>query len=68
MEDGTVYLEKLLSDLQIDSQYIEQEKQKQVQEIQRRKGLYRKGNEDYKILNDKIVILVDDGGQQLAPP
>ena len=62
MEDGAVYLdEKLISDLLIDSHYIEQEKQKQVQEMQRRKSLYRKGNADYEISNDKIVILIDDG-------
>ena len=62
MEDGTVYLdEKLISDLQIDSKYLEQEKHTQMQEIERRNRLYRKGNHDYNILNDKTVILVDDG-------
>ncbi len=63
MEDGTTYLdEELISDLQIDSKYLEEEKQNQLEEIQRRKSLYRKSDVDYdSIINNKTIIVVDDG-------
>jgi predicted phosphoribosyltransferase len=63
MEDGTTYLdEELIFDLQIDTDYLKLEKEKQLQEIERRKSLYRNHHPPYEeIINDKIVILVDDG-------
>lgn len=63
MEDGTTYLdEELISDLQIDSKYLEEEKHLQLKEIERRKSLYRKSeNNHLDLINNKIVIIVDDG-------
>jgi hypothetical protein len=43
-------------------QYIEKEKKNQLEEINRRKSLYRNLNEDGSFeVNGKIVVLVDDG-------
>jgi putative phosphoribosyl transferase len=64
MEDGTSHLnEDLITELDISQEYIENEKTRQLQEIKRRKTLYRNSNynkEEYDIDN-KIVIIVDDG-------
>jgi putative phosphoribosyl transferase len=61
MDDGTSYLnDALIKELEISQEYIENEKAKQLEEIKRRKTLYRNSKSDYDIDN-KIVILVDDG-------
>jgi putative phosphoribosyl transferase len=70
MEDGTVYLDdSLAKDLDISAEYIEKEKNLQLQEIERRKSLYRNTSKqqerqlENKIDDDKtiVVILTDDG-------
>jgi putative phosphoribosyl transferase len=71
MEDGTVYLDdRLVKDLDISAEYIEMEKNLQLQEIERRKSLYRNTSKqqkerqlENKIDDDKtiVVILTDDG-------
>jgi putative phosphoribosyl transferase len=70
MEDGTVYLDdRLVKDLDISAEYIEKEKNLQLQEIERRKSLYRNTSKqqerqlENKIDDDKtiVVILTDDG-------
>jgi putative phosphoribosyl transferase len=66
MEDGTTYLDQqLINDLQVSSEYLEKEKSEQIEEIKRRTALYCKKTSkmDYysSLLNDRIVILVDDG-------
>ncbi len=62
MEDGTLFLnDELVNELEIDKEYIEKEKTRQLEEIKRRKSLYNNPKEQgFDILN-KIVILVDDG-------
>jgi putative phosphoribosyl transferase len=70
MEDGTSYLDQeLVNELQIPSEYIEKEKLEQIQEIKRRSQLYRGGsgssiskyNFDSSLLNNRTIVLVDDG-------
>jgi putative phosphoribosyl transferase len=63
MEDGTIYLhDTLVKELQVSQEYLEREKAKQIEEIRRRSALYRKTQVDHTpILNDRTVILVDDG-------
>ena len=71
MEDGTVYLDdRLVKDLDISAEYIEKEKNLQLQEIERRKSLYRNTSKqqerqlENKIIDDDktiVVILTDDG-------
>jgi len=63
MEDGTTYLnDDLVSDLKIDQEYMEREKEKQILEIRRRKFLYRCGLYGETIKEKtKTVILIDDG-------
>jgi putative phosphoribosyl transferase len=62
-EDGTTYVnQQLISDLQISSGYLEEEKSHQLEEIKRRTALYVGGDyirEDN--FNNKTVIVVDDG-------
>jgi putative phosphoribosyl transferase len=62
MEDRTSYLnEDLIKELKISQEYIESEKIKQDQEIKRRNSLYRRNyNKEYDIEN-RIVVIVDDG-------
>ena len=67
-QDGSiVYLDKfMVSSLKVTSEYIEQEKQEQLKEIERRVAIYRpvKKNEElhYPITTNKtIVVLIDDG-------
>jgi len=64
MEDGTLYLhEELISMFQITATYLEKETEEQIKEIRRRKilySVYRPFN-GYEYLEDKAVILVDDG-------
>jgi putative phosphoribosyl transferase len=63
MEDGTTYVdEELIRHFRISSEYLEKEKSHQIQEIKRRTSLFRGDaltNENN--LENKIVILVDDG-------
>jgi putative phosphoribosyl transferase len=65
MEDGTVYIDnRVVKDLNIPSEYIEREKNIQLQEIERRSSIYRR--KQLSLLKDKIndktmIILVDDG-------
>ena len=60
-EDEITYLnEELIKELEISNEYVENEKSRQIQEIKRRKSLYRNNKTDYDIDN-KIVIIVDDG-------
>jgi putative phosphoribosyl transferase len=64
MEDGTCYInEQLTKDFQITSEYLEQEKLEQTEEIKCRVALYRNdlGKALATSLKDKTVILVDDG-------
>jgi predicted phosphoribosyltransferase len=64
MKDGTSYInEQLINDFQIPSEYLEQEKLEQIQEIKRRTGIYcKEPRRDFSsFLKDKTVILVDDG-------
>ena len=70
MEDGTVYLDdRLVKDLDISTEYIEKEKNLQLQEIERRKSLYRNTSKQQERqlenkIDDKtttVVILTDDG-------
>lgn len=61
MEDGSTYLNETITDaLEISQEYIEKVKREQIEEIKRRKAVYRKPGLKYDF-NDKIVILVDDG-------
>lgn len=60
-EDGTVLLdERLVMHLQVSEDYIQKESETQKLEIQRRLKLYR-GDIPYPILENRHVILVDDG-------
>ncbi|MGC2575485.1 MAG: phosphoribosyltransferase family protein [Candidatus Nitrosopolaris sp.] len=62
MEDGTTYLdEQLVNHLQISPEYLEREKLHQIQEISRRTSVFHGGAGRENDLNDKTVILVDDG-------
>jgi putative phosphoribosyl transferase len=59
----TLYLnEDLIKELDISKEYIEKEKTIQIEEINRRRSLFRSSNiqEEYN-LKDKIVVLIDDG-------
>jgi putative phosphoribosyl transferase len=59
--DGTTFLDRLLiEELGLASATVEHEKERQLQEIRRRTDLYRRGQPGYE-LQDKTVILVDDG-------
>ncbi|MFZ0328295.1 MAG: phosphoribosyltransferase family protein [Nitrososphaeraceae archaeon] len=68
MEDGTTYLNKdIIMALKISSEYIDQVKSEQIDEIKRRRSLYRNKNDDNTSLtyntidNTKTAILTDDG-------
>ena len=64
IEDGTLFLNnQLINELEIDSEYIEKEKIRQLEEIKRRKSLYYYAEREqiaFKV-KDKTVIIVDDG-------
>jgi putative phosphoribosyl transferase len=61
MEDRTAYLnERLIRTLQVSTEYIEGEIERQVQEIQRRISLYRPASKPYN-LTGRLVIIADDG-------
>ena len=60
-EDGTVLLdERLVEQLRVSAAYIQQESEAQKKEIQRRLNMYR-GDVPYPTLENRAVILVDDG-------
>jgi putative phosphoribosyl transferase len=60
-EDGTLLLdEQLMERLRVPEAYIQQESEAQKREIQRRLKLYR-GALPYPILENRSVIIVDDG-------
>ena len=72
MEDGSMYLNHdIINSLDISKDYIEEEKTTQMKEISLRNKMYQpfsnfvnlneKKNAVNKIINDKIVIVVDDG-------
>jgi putative phosphoribosyl transferase len=67
MGDGTVYVDdRIIKDLDIPEEYIEREKNLQLQEIERRSALYGKQELQQQLknkFNDNtvIIILVDDG-------
>jgi putative phosphoribosyl transferase len=61
MQDRTAYLnERLIRTLQVSTEYTEGEKNRQVQEIQRRISLYRPAAKPYNITGRSVVI-ADDG-------
>jgi putative phosphoribosyl transferase len=61
IQDRTVYLnERLIHTLQVSTEYIDGEIERQVQEIQRRISLYRPASKRYNIAGRSVVI-VDDG-------
>ena len=61
-EGETLFLnDEIIRELEIDKEYIEKEKTKQIEEIKRRKSLYSNHGEKELDALDKIVILVDDG-------
>ena len=61
MDKDIVYLnEYVVKALRVSQDYIETEKESQIQEISRRNLLYRPKQNEYKIKN-KTIILVDDG-------
>jgi predicted phosphoribosyltransferase len=69
MGDGTVYVnDRIIRDLDIPEEYLEKEKNLQLQEIERRSALYRKKEESqYRqqptsgINDNTVTILIDDG-------
>jgi putative phosphoribosyl transferase len=67
MEDGTTFInERVVDALSISNEYINQEKERQLQEIRRRALVYRNSEKliDYSTkINDsnRSVVLVDDG-------
>ena len=61
MEDSTLYLnDYVVNALKVTPEYIEHEKQKQIEEIKRREFLYRSNAKRYEI-KGRIIVLVDDG-------
>ncbi len=61
MDNDIVYLnEYVVKALRVSQDYIETEKESQIQEISRRNLLYRPKQSEYNIKN-KTIILVDDG-------
>jgi predicted phosphoribosyltransferase len=61
MDKDIVYLnEYVVKALRVSQDYIETEKESQIQEINRRRLLYRPKQNEYNIKN-KTIILVDDG-------
>ena len=62
MEDGTNYTNQdLINELEVGQDYMEKEKARQMDEIKRRRSLYRIAENRGYDIQDKIVILVDDG-------
>jgi predicted phosphoribosyltransferase len=68
MGDGTIYIDyRIVRDLDITEDYIENEKNRQLQEIERRTTLYAQNKTNEKFVNKPIcqrattTVLVDDG-------
>jgi putative phosphoribosyl transferase len=64
MEDGYVYLNpEIVRELSISQDYIEKEKSIQINEIRRRKAIYRNRADTIaaRIRDKNIIVLVDDG-------
>ena len=67
MSDDTTYInEMIVKDLEISTKYIQEEKFRQLKEIERRSSLYCFGNREFTKFNNinfsnKTIILVDDG-------
>jgi putative phosphoribosyl transferase len=67
MEDGTTFIdERIVDALSISNEYIQQEKERQLQEVRRRALVYRNSENLLNYSNEinvenKTVILVDDG-------
>jgi len=60
MHDGSTYLnDYVIRTLNVNQQYIKEEIEQQVREIERRLQVFR-GSKTY-VLTDKIIVLVDDG-------
>jgi putative phosphoribosyl transferase len=66
-DDGTktttaTYLnDELIKELEVSQEYIEKEKKRQTREIKRRQSLYRHNLKKGYYIEDKVIILVDDG-------
>ena len=67
IEDASIFIDnRIVQALSISKEYIEQEKERQIQEIKRRALVYRNSDKLIKYSdkindNNKTVILVDDG-------
>jgi predicted phosphoribosyltransferase len=67
MEDGSLYIDnRIVEALSISNEYIEQEKERQLQEIKRRALVYRNSEKLLEYSNkindsNKNIILIDDG-------
>lgn len=60
-EDGQVYLNPIARDMEeVEADYIERERQHQVEEISRRRGLFR-AMRPAAVLTGRDVVVVDDG-------
>jgi putative phosphoribosyl transferase len=69
MEDNTTYIiPRLVSEMQISSNYLEKEKVEQLNEIKRRTALYRgqPRSNFSSFIKDRIVIIADDGASSGA--
>jgi putative phosphoribosyl transferase len=60
MPDGSYFLNEVAEMTNVSQDYIESQIEKEVKEIDRRLIEFR-GNREYDNLEDKIVVLVDDG-------
>lgn len=61
MPDGSYFLNDVAEMMNVSQDYIESQIEKEVKEIDRRLIEFRGNSEYYNKLEDKIVVLVDDG-------
>lgn len=61
MPDGSYFLNDVAEMMNVSQDYIESQIEKEVKEIDRRLTEFRGNREYYNKLEDKIVVLVDDG-------
>ena len=61
MPDGSYFLNDVAEMMNVSQDYIESQMEKEVKEIDRRLIEFRGERENYNELEDKIVVLVDDG-------
>ena len=61
MPDGSYFLNEVAEMMNVSQDYIESQIEKEVKEIDRRLIEFRGDREYYNELEDKIVVLVDDG-------